>query len=386
MIYIGIDISKYKHDCFIATESAPQAFSFENTMIGFKLLLSKLTPYVKAEMIIGLEATGHYGENLKSFLMLHGYTFMEINPFLVKKFSQAHSLRKTKTDKKDAKLISAYMTSVDYKAYHHQSYHIQALKSLTRLRSKLVSARTRHYNLLTKTLDVTFPEFRPFMKDVGYSKTSLYLLKRFCSPFKIAKLTDKHYVAIRKISMGKFSYPKFIKLKNLAANTIGVSRNYQDMKIKMLISYIEKFTSDITQIEDDIVLLMKSHPTYIQTIKGIGLVTAAIIICEYGNLSLFRSPAQMLSYAGLDFSISQSGTQSSTGKIVKRGSKHLRSALVNATMMVMIHNPVFYAYYNKKKQEGKHHRVAQIHLARKLIRVIHHLEIKKVPFDASLLK
>lgn len=110
MIHIGIDISKYKHDCFIATETVDQQFSFENSQSGFKELLHRFKPYVKQEMIIGLEATGHYGENLKSLLASHGYTFMEINPFLVKKFSEAHSLRKTKTDKKDAQMISTYMT------------------------------------------------------------------------------------------------------------------------------------------------------------------------------------------------------------------------------------------------------------------------------------
>ena len=100
MIYIGIDISKYKHDCFIATETVDHSFSFENSQSGFNELLEHFKPLIKQEMIIGLEATGHYGENLKSFLTFHGYSFMEINPFLVKKFSEAHSLRKLKRIRK----------------------------------------------------------------------------------------------------------------------------------------------------------------------------------------------------------------------------------------------------------------------------------------------
>jgi len=99
MNYIGIDISKYKHDCFIATETVDHQFSFENSQLGFSELLKYFKPLVKQETIIGLEATGHYGENLKSFLTLHGYSFMEINPFLVKKFGEAQSLRKTKIRK-----------------------------------------------------------------------------------------------------------------------------------------------------------------------------------------------------------------------------------------------------------------------------------------------
>ena len=386
MIYIGIDISKYKHDCFIATETESFQFSFENNQAGFNELLEHFKPLVKQEMIIGLEATGHYGENLKSFLTFHGYTFMEINPFLVKKFSEAHSLRKTKTDKKDAQVISTYMRSVDYKAYHHQSYHISALKSLTRLRFKLISIRTKHYNMMTKVLDIIFPEFKLFMREQGYSETSLYILKRFSFPDKIAKMTDEHFDKLRRLSKGKFSYPKFVKLKTLAKSTIGVTQDHQLFKLKTSISYVEKLNQDIDETEQKITSLMDKYPTYIQTIKGIGVISAAIIICEYGDIRLFSNPAEMLSYAGLDSSIKQSGTMSSTGKLVKRGSKYLRSTLVNICMMVMIHNPVFYDYYTKKKQEGKHHRVVLIHLAKKLIRVIHHLETHHEDFDSSKLK
>jgi len=386
MNYIGIDISKYKHDCFIATETVDHQFSFENSQLGFNELLGHFKPLIKQEMIIGLEATGHYGENLKSFLTFHGYSFMEINPFLVKKFGEAQSLRKTKTDKKDAQMISTYMRSVDYKAYHHQSYHISALKSLTRLRFKLISIRTKHYNMMTKVLDVIFPEYKAFMREQGYSETSLYILKRFSSPDRIVKMNDEHFDKLRRLSMGKFNYPKFVKLKELAKSTIGVTQNHQLFKLKTSISYVEQLNRDIDETEKQITSLMAKYPTRIQTIKGVGVISAAVIISEYGDISLFSNPAEMLSYAGLDSTIKQSGTMSSTGKLVKRGSKYLRATLINVCMMVMIHNPVFYDYYTKKKQEGKHHRVALVHLAKKLVRVIHHLETNHEDFDSSKLK
>jgi len=384
MIYVGIDISKYKHDCFIATKNSNH-FSFENNQSGFKTLLDHFQSFQKQDIIIGLEATGHYGDNLKSFLTSHGYTFMEINPFLVKKFSDSKSLRKIKTDKKDAKLIAEFMTTVDYKAYHHQSYHISALKSLTRWRSKLISFRTSQYNMMTKTLDIIFPEFKPFMKEQGYSDTSLYILKRFTTPAKIAKMNDSHYDAIRKRSMGKFNYPKFSKFRALASETVGISQPFQVAKLKSLISYVEKLNEDIHHIESEIKEIMKHYPTYFQSIKGMGIITAAIILAEYGEISLFDNPSQMVSYAGLDSSIHQSGTMASTGKLVKRGSKFLRSALIKVTMTVMIYNPVLYSYYDMKRKQGKHHRVACVHLAKKLIRIIHHLEKTQTTFNPQLL-
>jgi len=386
MIYIGIDISKYKHDCFIATETNHVSFSFENNLLGFNEFLTQTKPLRKEKMIIGLEATGHYGDNLKSFLLDHGYKFMEINPFLIKKFSDSKSLRKLKTDKKDAKLISEYMRTVDFKAYHLQSYHIKKLKSLTRYRSRLVSIRTSLYNQLTKSVDVVFPEFRTFMREQGYSLTSLYILGKYTTPNKIKSLNSKHYDSLRKLSRGKFSFVKFTKLKGLAKNSIGTQDDGNIYIIKNNIKLIETFNSLIKNTEHDIVEIMKQYPTYIQTINGIGLLSAAIIIAEFGDISRFNHSSKMVSYAGLDSSISQSGTSEAVGKLVKRGSKYLRATLINVCMTVMISVPIFYTYYHKKKQEGKHHRVAMTHLAKKLIRIIFHLEKNKVPFDQSLLK
>lgn len=385
MIYIGFDISKYKHDLFIATEEG-KSFSIENNISGFNQLLKLFKPFNKQDMIIGLEATGHYGDNLKSFLTSHGYSFMEINPFLIKKFSDSKSLRKLKTDKKDAKLISEYMMTVDYKAYHHQSYHILALKTYTRLRFKLVSLRTSQYNMITKSLDIIFPEFKPFLGEQGYSVTSLHILSKYSTPNKIKGISDKGYELIRKVSMGKFSYVKFTKLKQLASTTIGTSNEAEDYKLKLSINYILNLNKDIKDLEDKIINIMKSHPTYFESIKGLGILSAATILAEFGDISLFDHPNQMTAYAGLDSTINQSGTIESIGKLVKRGSPYLRSTLINVCMTVMINNPAYYNYYLKKKSEGKHHRVVMTHLAKKLIRVIYHLEKKQLYFNKNKLK
>jgi hypothetical protein len=240
--------------------------------------------------------------------------------------------------------------------------------------------------MMTKVLDVIFPEYKPFMHQQGYPETSLYILKHFSSPERISKLKDTHYETLRKRSMGKFSYPKFVKLKILASATIGITQDYQLFKLKTSIGYVEMLNKDIDKTEEKIISLMKQYPTKIQTIKGIGVISAAVIISEYGDINLFSNPAELLSYAGLYSSIKQSGTMSTTGRLVKRGSKYLRSTLVNISMSVMIHNPVFYDYYTKKKQEGKHHRVALIHLAKKLIRIIHHIETNDEDFDSKKLK
>jgi transposase len=140
MYYAGIDVSKYKHDCFIQTDFGDvihAGFSFTNTAEGFGVLQAELEKYGRGNIRIGLEATGNYGINLKLFLERIGFDFMEINPLLIKEHVKSLTLRKTKTDKLDARTIADYVASKAYKPHQANFYPKFALKQLTRLRSSL---------------------------------------------------------------------------------------------------------------------------------------------------------------------------------------------------------------------------------------------------------
>ena len=123
--FIGLDLAKYKHDCFVTNENGEiikDSFSFTNDSIGFNTLLNVLSSLDSIqEKRIGLEATGHYGSNLKIFLEENNFSFMEINPILISRFSKATTLRRTKTDKIDARLIAMYLSTIDYKPYPTKS-------------------------------------------------------------------------------------------------------------------------------------------------------------------------------------------------------------------------------------------------------------------------
>lgn len=94
------------------------------------------------------------------------------------------------------------------------------------------------------------------------------------------------------------------------------------------------------------------------TIPGLGEISAATILAEYGDINNFSSPNKMLAFAGLEPSIIQSGTIENNGKMVKHGSGHLRYSIMNAAMIILRYSPTFYDYYLKKRSEGKCHRVA----------------------------
>lgn len=384
--YVGIDISKYKHDfCIISNtgEIIVENSSFENNKKGFQFLLDQLKPYNKSDVHIAFEATGHYSLNLELFLIDQEYSFMKMNPLVIHQFLKARSLRRTKTDKADSITIANYLMSVPYKPNSDLLYHTYTLKSLCRSRELLIKERSKFEVLLTNELDKTFPELKPFFKN-RISTTLLYIVDKYKNINHISLMKD--YDSLRKISRGKFSYVNFAKLKELAKNSIGHFDENTDLLISTYVSLINDFNNKIDPINKQISTIIKELNPRMLTIPGLGEISAATILSEYGDINNFSSPSKMLAFAGLEPSIIQSGTLVSNGKMVKHGSGHLRYSIMNIAMTILRYSPQFYDYYLKKRSEGKSHRVALSHVCKKLIRVIYTLEKNNIDFDSSLLK
>ena len=384
--YVGIDISKYKHDfCIISNtgEVIVENLSFENNKKGFQELLEKLKPYNKSDVHIAFEATGHYSMNLELFLNDQGYSFMKMNPLVIHQFLKARSLRRTKTDKADSLTIANYLMSVPYKPNSDLLYNIFTLKSLCRSRELLIKERSKFQILLTNELDKTFPELKPFFNNT-ISSTLLYILEKYKNTYHISLMKD--YESIRKVSHGKFTYAKFANLKQLAKNSVGQYNENTDLLISTYVSIINNFNDKLDPIEKQISTIIKELNPKMLTIPGLGEISAATILSEYGDISNFPTPGKMLAYPGLEPSVIESGTLQSNGKMVKHGSSHLRYSIMNISMTILKYSPTFYDYYLKKRSEGKCHRVALSHVSKKLIRVIYSLEKNNANFDPSLLK
>ena len=318
MYFVGIDISKYKHDCFIATETGTiitQTLSFSNNKDGFDEFINLLKSLDNTQEIrIGFEATGHYHLNLMLFLEENGFSFMEFNPALVKKFILTTTLRKTKTDKKDAMAIAKYLMSVNYKPYPKQFYHKYALKSLTRRREAFVHQRSYFKIELTNILDIIFPKFKPFFSN-SFSATALFILSNYNSAEAIANMDD--YDSIRKVSRGKFFYSKFLKLKEIASNTVGLDSDIYTFQLDSILSLIKTMDKQISLIEDKINEIIYLLNPRCLSIKGIGNILCASIIAEFGDFNRFKSADACLAFAGLEPSTIQSGCAEHNGKMVK---------------------------------------------------------------------
>lgn len=388
MYFVGIDISKYKHDCCIisaADQKVVSKVTIKNNKSGFDELLTIINSLSNPEDIrIGFESTAHYALNLELFLENSLLTFMEVNPVLISEYKKSKTLRRTKTDSVDCESIARWLMTVEYKPHSKGFYHAYSLKSLTRLRDKLIRQRSFYLVKITNVLDHTFPEFKPFFNE-RLSKTALYLLENYGSAEKMARMNSASYEKLRSLSRGKFSPQQFLQLKELAANTVGVNNSIFDVELNSLLSLYKSLVKEIDTIEKEINKLIEEvHPHYM-SIPGIGPLSAAVIYSEYGDISNFSNPGQMLAFAGIEPGINDSGTESHGGRMVKRGSSQLRYTLINCCLPLIRFDMTFATYYAKKRGEGKPHRVAITHVAKKLIRVIYALERQDTDFNTQKL-
>lgn len=389
MYFIGIDISKYKHDCCIisaADQKVVSKVTVKNNKDGFDELLTIINSLSNPEDIrIGFESTAHYALNLELFLESSLLTFMEVNPVLISEYKKSKTLRRTKTDSVDCESIARWLMTVEYKPLSKGFYHAYSLKSLTRLRDKLIRQRSFYLVKITNVLDHTFPEFKPFFNE-RLSKTALYLLENYGSAEKMARMNSASYEKLRSVSRGEFSPQQFLRLKELAANTVGVNNSIFDVELNSLLSLYKSLVKEIDTIEKEINKLIEEvHPHYM-SVPGIGPLSAAVIYSEYGDISNLTNPGQMLAFAGIEPGINESGTESHGGKMVKRGSSQLRYTLINCCLPLIRFDMTFATYYAKKRGEGKPHRIAITHVAKKLIRVIYALESQDIDFNAQKLR
>ena len=389
MYFIGIDISKYKHDCCIisaADQKVVSKVTIKNNKSGFDELLTIINSLSNPEDIrIGFESTAHYALNLELFLENALLTFMEVNPVLISEYKKSTTLRRTKTDSVDCESIARWLMTVEYKPHSKGFYHAYSLKSLTRLRDRLIRQRSFYLVKITNVLDHTFPEFKPFFNE-RLSKTALYLLENYGSAEKMARMNSASFEKLRSISRGRFSPQQFLRLKELAANTVGVNNSIFDVELNSLLTLYKSLFKEIEILEKEILRLIEEvHPHYM-SVPGIGPLSAAVIYSEYGDISNFSNPGQMLAFAGIEPGINESGTESHGGRMVKRGSSQLRYTLINCCLPLIRFDMTFATYYARKRSEGKPHRVAITHVAKKLIRVIYALERQDVDYNVQKLR
>ena len=381
MICVGIDVAKDKHDCFILSsegEVLADVFTISNNAEGFDTLLQTIRRCTRpADKIkVGLEATGHYSCNILGFLLSKGLPTFVINPLHTNLYRKSLSLRKTKTDRVDARTIATMlMSDVDLKSYTDTSYHNEELKSLTRYRFDKVRERSKLKQSVSRLVTILFPEMEKQVPTLHMA--SVYtLLSEFPGAHQIASAHLTHLkTVLSDASKGRYGREKAVEIRHAARISIGSRMPAKSLELKHTILLIRELDNEITEIESEINSIMDEIHSPITTIPSIGTRMGAMILAEIGDFSNFDSADKILAYAGLSPSTYQSGQLTNCySHMEKRGSRYLRYAIFNATKYVCLWDPTFAAYLAKKRAEGKHYNVAISHAAKKLVRLIYAME------------
>jgi len=391
MLYLGIDIGKRSHVASLMSQEGKvlfKAFSFANSTDGGESLLAKLGEHVTSvcDVEIGMEATGHYWLSLYSFLVEHGYAIHVVNPIQTDGWRKGVEIRKRKTDTIDSVLIADLIRYGDFLETALADENTMSLRNLSRFRHSLVSSIGDLKRKTIAVLDQVFPEYASVFSDV-FGKTSKAILMEFGSPEDLEHITSEQLEnLLSQLTLKKFAAEKVQTLAHLSKRSFGVSfcRDSFTLQLRLLIQQITFIEEQVLEIEREIAELLNRINSPITTVPGIGPVNAATILGEVGDITRFSSPAKLVAYAGIDASVTQSGDFHSTrNKMSKRGSPYLRKALFQAALVASNSDPVFNAFYQKKRNEGKHHLTALGAVARKLCYTIHAILKKNCPYEVQ---
>ena len=391
MFLLGIDIAKLNHVASCIDSSTNEVifsnFKFKNDFKGFSALLDKIKSLDVKNLIIGLESTSHYGENLINFLFKQHFKVALINPLQTSHLRKAN-IRDAKNDRLDSLNIARSLIFGKLNFVSEKNIDCFSLKKLTRFRSNLIKQRSKAKIQLTSLLDLLFPELQYLFKSKIHNKAIYSLLKKYPSTEEIAALKDDEISnLLYASSKGHFKREKSIELKSLAKTTVGIKDTSISLHVIQLIELIELFDRQIKDIVTKITDTVDKLDTKLLSVPGINIIACAIILGETNNFDNFSNTTKLLAFAGLDPKIRQSGNFSATScRMSKKGSPYLRYALIFTAWNTVRHSEKFNKYYCLKRSQSKSHYNALGHVAHKLVRVIFTLIKKDISYQEEKLE
>ena len=387
MYIVGIDIGKNHHEASIVSPEGKQigrSLRFATTHKGADSLMSFIFKNIgNSPCVFGMEATGHYWYPIYSFLKAKGYTIYVIN------LIQSDSLRKmyirqTKNDSIDSFLIAEVIRFGQFGTTSMADENILAMRQLCRYRDSVISSRTEIKLRIGTIMEQIFPEYEKQFSSLWVS-TSMGILEKYLTPENIENAPiDELFEIIKDKSHNRLTKAKAISIKEAAADTFGIkiAQDAFSFQLKQLIDRMNFLDKQIEALDCQILEYYEKFDCYLHTIPGIGMIAAATILAEIGDINRFKSSSALVAFAGIDPTVRQSGEFSSThNHMSKRGSPYLRHAIFLAATTCSFHNSPLNAYYKKKRDQGKHHLTATGAVARKLTTVIYAVLRDSKPYE-----
>lgn len=391
MLYLGIDVGKFSHSlCRLSSDGENKiVWQVTNDRVGFDKLKEQLKDVSREEVLIGMEATGHYFLNLYDYLLQLGFSADRIallNPLQVKSFRNTN-LRGAKSDNVDAERIASLLRFGDFDRCNVTVDSLMNLRELTRLKADLVATSSDVKRKIIAVLDRIFPEFAIIFCN-RFGTTVMALLADYPTPEELAELSLEELTGVIKgLSKRGISKKKIEELHAAARNSIGISFGKEAFKIELdiLLARLKVFQEQTDFLEGKIATLVQEFNSPIFSIPGIGSSTGAAIISEIGNINNFSSAVKLIAFAGLDPKLKESGTYQGRTPISKRGSKYLRNALWYSAMVTCRVEPTFKKEYQERREKGRSHRYAVTAAANKLTKIVYHILKNNCLFDSSKL-
>ncbi len=387
MRFVGIDIAAEDHVVAAVDDSEQvllKATHFGEDSGGYEKLRALLG--APSNTLVAMEATGHYWQNLFAALVADGFEIALVNPLRTRRFAE-EDLARAKTDEIDALRIARFAAQKKPAPSRIPDAATLELRELVRHRDRLTQAFGDHVRQLHRVVDLGFPEFTRYVRDLG-TRLATTILHDYP--------TAKSYggVSAKRVSRlcydGRHTVGRELAESLVAAASHSVGQHHgpaYQIEVRQLCEQLDLLRRQLSEIDRDITKKIEAHEIgkLLDTIDGIGPHTAARLVAEIGDFTAFRDGNALAAYVGVVPGTNKSGKkQSSRAPLASPGNARLREALWMPTLTAVTRNPWLRAFYARLRANGKDAKVALVACMRKLLTAVYSVATKRRPFVARV--
>lgn len=396
MLIVGCDIGSETH--YIRAidtrgrELSKHAFSFDNHAQGFQKAMDWAVQLAaendKKQIVLGLEPTGHYWFCLAAWMISHGISVVQVNPYAVKQTKELEDNSQLKDDRKDPKLIANLVKDGNYGMPYLPEGLYADLRRLSMFRDQLAEDRTRSINRLHREMKIYFPEYKDAFGKLDGAFT-LEVLKNAPFPQDILGLgADGLRQLWKDAKLRGCGYNRAGSIIRYAQGSVGLLDGADAGKeaVRWFAEKTAELDKKLNEIETELhkKCMEIPHAENIQEIPGIGGTILSGIIADMGDIDRFDDAKEIQKISGLGLVACSSGKHKGETKISHRGRKRLRYWLFQAAKSAVSHAWEFkklHAYYTTRAKNPLKKMQSLIVIACKILRIIYTILKKGVEYD-----
>lgn len=380
---LAIDVAKSKSMVTLISSSGEvliEPYEINHSINDFTNLLNRINKLQLENISVIMESTGIYHRPVERFFLENNFNVYTINALYSKMYKR--NLRKTKTDKLDCISLSELFFTNDFKQYIKPDDLYLNMNALSRQYFALDELCSNIKNRYKNFIYLCFPEYELiFKKEAIYSDIALNFIEKYPHADIISNTRIDCLQNFFKNNNYRRWNSKANIIKEYAKDSYpSVNKNNELVwNLSQMAKLINNYQNEINLIKEKLIIYGKQSQYFepINSIFGIGELTASLIIAELGYINRFNNIKELTAYCGLDPSIKQSGKSIDIkGPISKSGNKYMRKLLFVSCLNIIrlsskchVQNDIE-IYYRKKRNEGKHHYASIVACTTKLLRKI----------------